>query len=399
MSWLNLTLISINLLFGYLVYLRMNHDGRNLAINRWYLMGFPIVSVALGMAYHYSGGSILNDLAIELPIIEINESSEAISTSTFSVNWMYWIYLGGIALSLLHLGWSLRKVIKPSDAKLLNRLGKQRIYLVSNSAYSYSHFNAIYISEYQLENVQFILDHELAHSRQKHSLDLIFVRVLRCLLWFHPVIYLWESRMKENHEYLADHACTSKEQNIKAYSYALLSSHLGVSIPDLANGFNRKSLLQKRIIQLTTKNTFSMKKVILIPVAIAGIVLTMSVQLTSNAEPVKEQPKAEIILGDMESQPEFKGGMTAMVTYIQENIQYPKGLANKNIEGKVYVKFVVSKTGKIEHVKLARASEYEAFNKEATRVISNMPDWKPGIKDGKAVSAEMTLPIQFALTK
>jgi TonB family protein len=206
--------------------------------------------------------------------------------------------------------------------------------------------------------------------------------------------------MKENHEYLADRACTSEEQNIKAYSYALLSSHLGVSIPDLANGFNRKSLLQKRIIQLTSKNTFSMKKVILIPVVLAGVVLTTSLQLTSNAAPLeKKQPVAEIIKTEADAKPEFVGGMSAMVTYLQENIKYPKDLANQNIEDKVFVKFVVTKTGQIKNVELARASEHKAFNKEATRVVSKMPDWKPGIKDGKAVDAEMTLPIQFVLAK
>ena len=71
----------------------------------------------------------------------------------------------------------------------------------------------------------------------------------------------------------------------------------------------------------------------------------------------------------------------------------------KNIEAKVFVKFVVTKSGAIENVQVARGSEYEAFNTEATRVVSNMPNWKPGMKDGKPVSAEMTLPIQFVLSK
>ena len=399
MSWMNIILISINLIFGYFVYLKMNQSGRHLTLNRWYLIGFPLVSFALGMAYHYSEGSLINGFTIELPMIEIGSPSN-LSEANSSTNWLLWIYSVGAAISVLHFAWSLWKVRKPHDAKLLNQLGKQRVYLVPNKRHSYSHFNAVFISEYQLDNVEFILEHELAHSRQKHSIDILFIRLIRCLLWFHPVVYLWESKMKENHEYLADRVCINNPADVKKYSYALLSSHLGVPIPELANGFNRKSLLQKRIIQLKTQNTFNMKKVILIPAVLAGVVLTMSVQLkTSSQETVSPKQKSEIIKGDIDSQPEFVGGMSAMVTYLQENVQYPKSLANKNIEGKVYVKFTVSKTGKIKKVSLARASEHDAFNEEATRVISNMPDWKPGVKDSKTVNAEMTLPIQFTLGK
>ncbi|MDG1334010.1 MAG: M56 family metallopeptidase [Crocinitomicaceae bacterium] len=400
MSWMNIILISTNLILGYLVYLKMNDRGRHLNLNRWYLIGFPLASIALGMAYHYSEGSVISGFAIELPIVEINASMDA-STEISTINWPLWLYSIGMVLSVIQFSWSLWKVRKPQGAKLLNTLGKQRIYLISDKQHSYSLFNSVFISEYQLDNVEFIVEHELAHSRQKHSIDIVLIRLIRCFLWFHPVVYLWESKMKENHEYLADKVCVNDETDVKKYSYALFASYMGVSIPELANGFNKKSLLQKRIIQLKTQNTFNMKKVILIPAVLAGVVLTMSIQLkTSNNEtPISQAQKSEITKGEIDSNPEFVGGMSAMITYLQENIKYPKTLANENIEDKVFVKFVVSKSGKIKKVSLAKASEHEAFNDEATRVISNMPDWKPGTKDGKAVSAEMTLPIQFTMAK
>ena len=357
MSWMNIILISINLIFGYFVYLKMNQSGRHLALNRWYLIGFPLISIALGTAYHYSEGRVISGFAIELPMIEIGASADTSETSS-SINWLLWTYSFGALLSALHFTWSLWRVRKPEDAKLLHRLGKQRIDLVSNKKHSYSHFNTVFISEYQLDNVEFILEHELAHSRQKHSIDILFIRLIRCLLWFHPIVYLWELKMKENHEYLADQVCVNDATDVTKYSYALLSSHLGVTIPELANGFNRKSLLQKRIIQLKTQNTFNMKKVILIPVVLAGVVLTMSVQLKTNNHEnvVLPQQKSEIVKGEIDSKPEFAGGMSAMISYFQENVKYPKSLANKNIEDKVFVKFLVSQTGKVENVSIARGS-------------------------------------------
>lgn len=403
MNWVNIALISANLLFGYMIYLKMNQNGRHLGLNRWFLIGFPVFSIALGTIYHYSEGSVFNGFSIELPIVELSANTTSVSqnAATSNINWTLWIYASGVIFSLLLFARSLWKIRKPHDAKFLNSSGNQRIYLISEKRHSYSHLNTVYISEYQLENVDYILKHELAHCRQKHSLDLLYIRIVRAFFWFHPVLYLWEMKMKENHEYLADRACIADSNDIKPYSYALLSSHFGVSLPDLANGFNRPSMLQKRIIQLKTHNTFNMKKVILIPVALVGVVMMMSIQLESKKviQVTPSEQGVETSKDDTDTEPEFVGGMTAMITYLQDNIIYPKELANQNLEAKVFVKFVVSAVGKVQNVTIVRGSEHEAFNTEAIRVISIMPDWTPGTKDGKTVSAEMTLPIQFTLAK
>lgn len=399
MSWPSLFFISLNLVIGYLVFIPLNKNGRHLQLNRFYLLLFPFFAIAIGMIQEFGEGSMLTPFTIELPLIEISDSVSA-TAPTASINWILWIYSSGVLLSTFHFIWSLYTIRTPKDADLLQTIGKQRIYLISSKAYSFSHFNAVYLSDQQLENAEYIIRHELAHAQQKHSIDLILFRLVRTLLWFHPVMYLWESRIKENHEYLADRACIENEKDVQSYSYALLSAHFGTSIPNLANGFNRPSLLQKRIIQLKTQNTFNMKKIILIPTMLTAVVLMTSVQLEAHVtEPSKGPATSLNEKTEDETKPEFVGGMSALIEYMQANIQYPKDLENKNIEAKVFVKFVVTKSGDIENVKIARGSEHEAFNEEATRVVSNMPNWTPGTKNGKTVSAEMTLPIQFALAK
>ncbi len=399
MNWMSLFFISLNLLFGFLMFIPLNKNGRHLQLNRIYLLFFPLLALALGLLQHFGEGNPIIPFTIELPLIEIT-STEVAQTSINPINWLLWTYIVGVAVSLAHFAWSLYNIRHPKDAQLLHTLGRQRIYLITSRTNSFSHFNAIYISEYQLDNAEFIVEHELAHSRQKHSIDLIVIRLMRSLLWFHPIMYMWESKMKENHEYLADRACVNHTTDITLYSYALLSTHLGVSIPDLANGFNRQSLLQKRIIQLKTQNTFNMKKVILIPAMLTGVVLLTSVQLETQHQPSADTSVPSIQQKvDDETKPEFTGGMSALIEYMQANINYPKELADKNLEAKVFVKFIVTKTGEIKDAKVARGSEHEPFNTEAIRVVSSMPNWTPGMKGGKAVSAEMTLPIQFALAK
>jgi protein TonB len=70
------------------------------------------------------------------------------------------------------------------------------------------------------------------------------------------------------------------------------------------------------------------------------------------------------------------------------------------IEGKCYIRFVVTETGKITDVKVARGIPGgEMCDKEAQRVIRMMPDWKPGKNRGKAVSCYVTMPVAFKLTQ
>jgi protein TonB len=71
-------------------------------------------------------------------------------------------------------------------------------------------------------------------------------------------------------------------------------------------------------------------------------------------------------------------------------------VARNDIEGTVYVQFVVDKDGKVGQVKVLRAVD-KFLDKEAARVVNSMPAWKPGKQNGKAVAVYYTVPIRFQL--
>ena len=98
----------------------------------------------------------------------------------------------------------------------------------------------------------------------------------------------------------------------------------------------------------------------------------------------------------VEKQPEFKGGMTALMSYLGENIQYPEEAHKNGIQGRVITNFVVNKDGSISEVKTVRGID-PLLDTEAVRVISEMPNWKPGMQRGQAVRVRYTLPIVFSL--
>ncbi len=95
-----------------------------------------------------------------------------------------------------------------------------------------------------------------------------------------------------------------------------------------------------------------------------------------------------------EIKPEFIGGEKAMRAYVSQNLKYPFKARWKGIEGKVVLSFVVGVDGQINNVELVK-SVHPILDKAAIDVITKMPKWTPGFKEGKVVTEKFTLPIFF----
>ena len=104
----------------------------------------------------------------------------------------------------------------------------------------------------------------------------------------------------------------------------------------------------------------------------------------------------EEIFDVVETAPEFKGGMQKLYDYLGNQIKYPQMAMDNNIQGKVYVQFVVEKDGSINDVKVVKGV-HNTLDKEATRVVKDRPAWNPGEQRGKKVRVRYTLPINFTI--
>lgn len=115
-------------------------------------------------------------------------------------------------------------------------------------------------------------------------------------------------------------------------------------------------------------------------------------------QPSQNDPavKQDVIYDITEVAPEFSGGQAALFEYLKNNIRYPELAKELELQGKVYVGFVVRDNGKITNVEIKR-DVHELLDKEAMRIIKSMPDWKPAMNNGKAVNCRMILPIKFNL--
>jgi len=94
-----------------------------------------------------------------------------------------------------------------------------------------------------------------------------------------------------------------------------------------------------------------------------------------------------------EEMPAFPGGEKALQSWIYSNIKVMKGA--EKISGPVYVVFTVDSKGKVKDAQVLK-KEYPVWEKEAIRVVSNMPDWKPGSQNGKPIDVILQLPIDFS---
>lgn len=126
---------------------------------------------------------------------------------------------------------------------------------------------------------------------------------------------------------------------------------------------------------------------------IDGEVLKAKEEIAQPEPPKEEENK---VFDVVEEQPSFPGGQGALRQWLRDNIKYPVIAAENGIEGRVIVQFVVSKTGSISGVTVARGVD-PSLDKEAVRVVSSMPNWTPGRQNGTTVNVRYTLPVTFKL--
>lgn len=101
------------------------------------------------------------------------------------------------------------------------------------------------------------------------------------------------------------------------------------------------------------------------------------------------------IFSYVDTVPEFVGGRDALIQFLTSNMEFPEKATKAGIKkGKVYLEFIVKADGTIANIKVAKTSD-KVFDKEAVRLVSIMPTWKPAVLNGKKVHNRYSFPIKF----
>ncbi len=110
----------------------------------------------------------------------------------------------------------------------------------------------------------------------------------------------------------------------------------------------------------------------------------------------EEEEAAQTIFTVVEEMPEFPGGQAELLKYLAKSIKYPVIAQENGVQGRVVCSFVVNRDGSIVDAEVVRGVD-PSLDKEALRVITTMPKWKPGKQRGKPVRVKYTVPVTFRL--
>lgn len=128
---------------------------------------------------------------------------------------------------------------------------------------------------------------------------------------------------------------------------------------------------------------------------IEAVAVEEAVAATVKEEVIEVEEKKPIFT-IVEEMPSFPGGDEPRVKFLRDNIVYPQMAKENNIQGTVYVSFVVDSKGKVTDVRLLRGIG-GGCDEEAIRVVKLMPPWNPGKQNGKSVRVQFNMPIRFTL--
>jgi beta-lactamase regulating signal transducer with metallopeptidase domain len=198
------------------------------------------------------------------------------------------INLAGILWGLIRLIKSLfffRYLRRKSEIATFN---STKFYIVPETIGSFSFFKSIFISKETINKgeVGSILAHELTHITEHHSIDSIFLALVKSFLWFNPIIYLFEKELKTIHEYIADSSVIEQEQDKNNYIDILLNQTIGPKMFDLTNNFNSTTIF-RRIKMITkaksTKRTLWKYLVLILPLTFTLYAFSFSEQKLTKA--------------------------------------------------------------------------------------------------------------------
>ena len=265
-----------------------------------------------------------------------------------------------------------------------------------------------------------IIRHEQNHLKQNHFFDIIFIELLKAFQWFNPVMYLFDRSLRAVHEYQADQECLSSGIPVTNYQSLLLCQVFKSRAFNLTNSFSNPSLIKKRMLMMTKKRTPALANIKLLTVIPLLAVVFFAISAyrdipsddktsgqsfnstvpppppppSGNTEEVKDQKMEPYIAVD--EMPEFPGGDGALMRFISQNTIYPENAKNKNIQGKVVVRFCVTEKGEVSKAFVLQSVSPD-LDAEAVRVVNNLPKFKPGRNDGKEVPVWFMVPIAFTL--
>ena len=380
-------------------------------LNRVVLLGVVVLAAVLPLCEI----KIIEEVEL-LPLADV-EGDVAMMSVVEDTAFDYVAWLKSLAVALFCLGAAfmvVRLVVSQLSVWRMTRSGARRelgegvvLTVVEKLATPFSWFRNVVVAKNDAEqDLDLILEHELAHVRLHHSWDVLAVDIALCVWWFNPALWLLRRELQSLHEYQADDAVLRKGIDAKTYQILLIKRAVGSRLHSVANCLNHSNL--KNRITMMCKKTSSRWSAAKLLLVLPLVALSLAATATTVYVP-KEQNKGnenfvetQIATADEEQpyikvqqMPTFQGGdLNAYRNWMQSQLQYPKEAKDKGIKGRVIFSFVVEKDGSVSNFDALQAPD-KILVDEVERVFKLTPKWEPGKQNGKEVRVKFTVPIVF----
>ncbi|WP_111706677.1 M56 family metallopeptidase [Lutibacter citreus] len=395
--------------------------------NRFYLLMTPLISFIIPwVRLERISNDVVNQQLNRLPEVIINpESIFVLSNSNVAhINYFQIVFfVGAIIISIVFIK-RLVKIFKLINSSKVVKKEKYNLVILKSKQSAFSFFNYIFINKELFDrNELVIIEHELIHCKQRHTLDLLFFEILKIVMWFNPLVYIYQKRITVLHEFISD-AEVVKNSTKETYFNKLLSETFNVENISFINQFYKHSLIKKRITMISkskSQKVNQLKYLLLVPILLGMLMFSSFSKNNSEIESFSistnslEFPEAnnlkldsikDVSFATIDEVPIFegcKGSQDELRKCLQEGIT--KHVAsNFNSElgdnlglnpgiSRIFVLFKIDYEGNIIDVK-ARAA-HEKLVEEAIRVVKLIPKMKPGKHKNKFVNVKYSLPIAF----
>ncbi|UZO79941.1 M56 family metallopeptidase [Aquimarina sp. ERC-38] len=290
--------------------------------NRLYLVSTLIASFFLPfIQFDFVSDRVSQEYLISLPAVILSDSVNYVVPlpelllSFKGVNRLdipygtiiYYLWITGVGLQSVLL---FKKFTSLNYLRRNNKItivDKNKIVCLSHSNTAFSFLTTIYIGD-QIEDEQrnTILLHEKAHIKEFHFIDLLLLELCKIVGWFNPLFYVYQSRLRALHEFIAD-AYVVKQINKKEYYQDLFSQVFKTTHISFINQFFSHSLIKKRIVMLQkskSKRIFQLKYLSVIPLLV-GIIFYSSCTKDVSEHDITSSPfpnKVEDLLSYLDSQ-------------------------------------------------------------------------------------------------
>jgi beta-lactamase regulating signal transducer with metallopeptidase domain len=266
--------LSLIVLFG--IYWLLLRKEKLFVFNRFFLifsilfsLSIPFVSLPVNIQNNDPQRSILKTLysagpsysselnSISSPSHKPNTETEPVPESVNEKNnnsqILILLYITGVVLLLVRFSRNIYLIYRQIRMSEKITYSGQMLVLTNNQINPFCFCNSIFVNKRDYLNntiAEELLSHEIEHIRQSHSIDVIFIELIKIIYWFNPILILYSRAIRVNHEYLADNAVIQNSSDIKDYADKLINFISCKRNVPLTSGFN-PSVTRKRLIMLT----------------------------------------------------------------------------------------------------------------------------------------------------